>query len=214
MFKQIIYFFCILVVFLTTQTQLVDAKENKKTILVMGDSLSAGYNLPPGTSFPSKLELWLNNNGHLVKIINAGVSGDTSAGGLARLSWALAGISQKPDLVIIEFGGNDALRGIEPSNTKTNLDEMITQLKDAGIATYLMGMKAPPNMGSNYGEQFDGLYAKLAEKHEIPLYPFFLEGVAAIPHLNLVDGIHPNEEGVDVIVQKLGPLVANIIAVP
>lgn len=188
------------------------AQNNHKTILVMGDSLSAGYNLPPSASFPSKLEVWLNNNGLSVNIINAGVSGDTSAGGLARLNWALAGISHDPDLVIVEFGGNDALRGIEPYSTTANLDEMIIELKEKNLPVYLMGMQAPPNMGSHYGNQFNSIFAKLAEKHNIPLYPFFLEGVAAIPHLNLIDGIHPNEEGVDVIVERLGPLVAKIIS--
>lgn len=218
MFKKFMCFLVVLTFFSTLPNQHSFAQSiddnTLKTILVMGDSLSAGYNLPPGTSFPSKLQIWLNNNGHTVKVINAGVSGDTSAGGLARLDWALAGISNPPDLVIVEFGGNDALRGIEPANTTANLDEMITTLKEKQIPTYLMGMKAPPNMGAHYGGQFDGLFAKLAEKHSIPLYPFFLDGVAAIPHLNLIDGIHPNEQGVDIIVSKLGPLVAELIYAP
>ena len=213
MFKKNLTILLFIFVLFLPQTSKVFAGD-EITILVMGDSLSAGYNLPPGTSFPSKLEVWLNNNGQNVNIINAGVSGDTSAGGLARLDWALAGIAHKPHLVIVEFGGNDALRGIEPENTTSNLDGIIRQLKEKNIPTFLMGMKAPPNMGSHYGDQFNGIYAELATKHGIPLYPFFLEGVAAIPHLNLIDGIHPNEAGVDIIVSRLGPLVASMIGAP
>jgi acyl-CoA thioesterase I len=181
-------------------------------VLVMGDSLSAGYNLPPGTSFPDQLEDWLNNRGLTVRVINAGVSGDTSAAGRARLDWALASApGGRPDLVIIEFGGNDVLRGIEPARTRDNIGAMIDALSQKNIPTLLAGMQAPPNMGDDYANEFRALYSDLAAEKEVALYPFFLDGVAAIPALNLADGMHPTVEGIGIIVARIGPLVASLI---
>jgi len=182
-----------------------------KTLLVIGDSLSAGYNLPPGAGFPERLEDFLRGQGHDITVINAGVSGDTSSGGRARLGWAIAGMPAGPDLVIIELGGNDALRGIEPTLTRKNLSAMIEELKASGTNILLAGMQAPPNMGREYEAEFNALYADLANQYDIPLYPFFLDGVAANPDLNLADGIHPNEAGINVIVTRIAPLVKELL---
>jgi len=178
------------------------------TVVVMGDSLSAGYNLPPGAAFPERLEVWLEREGVPVAMVNAAVSGDTSAGGLARIEWAVTGNGgNKPDLVIVEFGGNDALRGFEPALTRSNIARMIEYLAARDIPVLLAGMRAPPNMGREYESEFNGLYPALAEEYGVHFYPFFLEGVAAVPELNLGDGIHPNEAGITVIVEMIGPHV-------
>lgn len=173
-------------------------------MLALGDSLTAGYGLGPGEGFTDRLQAHLRASGHDIAVHNAGVSGDTSAGGLARLDWALAG---PVDLVIVELGANDGLRGIDPAETERNLDAIVTKLKTKGIPVLLAGMRAPPNMGDAYAEDFDGLYGRLAAKHDVPLYPFFLDGVAAQPELNQGDGIHPNAEGVGVIVSRIAPFV-------
>lgn len=184
----------------------------EKTILAMGDSLMAGYNLPPGVSFPSRLEAWLTERGVAVEVINAGVSADTSSGGLARLEWTLAGLpGGKPDLVILEFGANDMLRGIDPAVTRRNLDAMLKTLSGRGIETLVMGMKAAPNLGPRYAEDFNAIFPELAEKYDVALYPFFLEGVAADPELNLDDGVHPNEKGLEVMVERAGPKVLELL---
>lgn len=137
-------------------------------------------------------------------MINAGVSGDTSAGGLARLDWAL---TDQPDLVIIELGANDALRGLQPTQTRQNLDRILQHLQEKGIPALLTGMKAPRNLGRTYYTNFDRIYPELAQKYNIPFYPFFLEGVTGVPGLNQPDGMHPTLAGVDVIVQRILPLV-------
>ena len=179
-----------------------------RTIVVMGDSLSAGYNLPPGAAFPARLEIWLAAKGTSVEVVNAAVSGDTSSGGLARVEWSISEHpGGGPDLVIVEFGGNDALRGFEPSLTRSNLARIIEFLKERQIPVLLAGMRAPPNMGREYEAEFNGLYPELAKEYGVYFYPFFLEGVAAIPALNLSDGIHPNEKGIGVIIENIGPLV-------
>ena len=211
MFKKILTHLSIALTLFAFLPQTGHSQSAEKTILVMGDSLSAGYRLPHGSSFPSKLEVWFQASEQNIKVINAGVSGDTSAGGLARLDWALAGLAQKPDLVIVEFGGNDALRGIDPENTRANLSQILIELNDQNIPAYLMGMQAPPNMGADYGNEFNGIYAELAARHKVALYPFFLDGVAAIPELNLDDGMHPNEAGIDIIVERIAPLVLGLI---
>ena len=138
------------------------------------------------------------------QVIDAGVSGDTSAGGLARLDWALA---DAPDLVILELGANDMLRGVDPAETRANLDAILAKLREAGPRVLLAGMRAAPNLGPDYGGAFEGLYAELATKYDVPLYPFFLEGVATDPDLNLADGLHPNEAGVAEIVRRILPHV-------
>lgn len=173
-------------------------------IVALGDSLTAGYQLPPADAFPVKLQAALRAGGRRVSVENAGVSGDTSTGGLERLDWAVA---EGTDLVILELGANDALRGIAPAITRRNLDEIIARLKARGIAVLLAGMLAPPNMGAAYGAEFNRIFPELAEKHGVPLYPFFLDGIAATPALNLADGMHPNGRGVDIIVQRILPLV-------
>lgn len=177
-------------------------------IVVLGDSLVAGYGLAPGDAFPEKIEKELLASGWNVKVNNAGVSGDTTTGGLARLDWS---VPDETDLVVLELGANDALRGIPVALTRKNLDEMIARLKGRNIDVLLAGMLAPPNMGPEYGDSFRAIYSDLASKHQITLYPFFLDGVAADPELNQPDGIHPNREGIDRIVERIMPTVVNEI---
>jgi len=174
------------------------------TILVLGDSLTAGYGLAEGDAFPAALERALVAQGYSVRVINAGISGDTSAGGEARLEWSLA---DDPDLVILALGANDALRGLSPDQTRTNLVAIITRLQERQIKVLLAGMMAPRNMGENYYNSFDQIYPELAQEFDLSLYPFFLEGVAGKPELNLADGIHPNVAGVEVMVEGVLPLV-------
>jgi len=178
-------------------------------ILDFGDSLTAGYGLPAGQAFPARLEARLHQQGIEARVVNAGVSGDTTAGGLARLDWALA---DKPDLVILALGANDALRGIEPSTVRENLDKMIGKIEASGAKVLLLGMLAPPNWGEEYRHAFDQIFPELARIHHLPLYPFFLEGVAMKPELNQPDGLHPNERGVAVLVDRIAPVVARLLA--
>jgi len=177
-------------------------------ILDFGDSLTAGYGVPAGQAFPARLQAWLHDRGIAARVVNAGVSGDTTAGGLARLDWALA---DKPDLVILALGANDALRGIEPSTVRDNLDKMIGKVESTGAKVLLLGMLAPPNWGEEYKRAFDQIFPELADLHHLPLYPFFLEGVAMNPELNQPDGLHPNEKGVAVLVDRIAPVVAGLI---
>lgn len=180
-----------------------------RQIVGFGDSLMAGYGLQPGESFPEKLEKALRARGHDVVIANAGVSGDTTSGGLARLDWS---VPDGTDLVILELGANDMLRGVSPGITEKNLDEMIARLKARNITVLLAGMRAAPNLGSGYVEAFDGIYSRLAEKHDVSLYPFFLDGVAADRSLLLEDGMHPNAAGIDRMVERFLPAVERLIA--
>lgn len=182
-----------------------------RLIVALGDSLTAGYNLPPGESFPAQLEAALRARGLNVSVANAGVSGDTSSGGRARLDWALSSVAGKPDLVIVEFGGNDVLRGIEPSITRANIDAILEDLGERDIPVLLAGMQAPPNMGRDYAEEFNALYPALAQKHDVPFYPFFLDGVVFDPDLKLGDGIHPNGRGVGVMVERILPSVLDAL---
>lgn len=177
-------------------------------IVALGDSLTAGYELPPGAAFPDQLEKALRERGHDVSVLNAGVSGDTASDGLARLDWALP---EDPDIVIVELGANDALRGIDPAITREALAEILIRLKERGATVLLAGMRAPPNMGRDYAENFDPMFAELAEEHDVAFYPFFLDGVAAEPALNLADGMHPNAEGVAVIVERILPHVEALL---
>lgn len=178
-------------------------------ISVLGDSLTAGYGLPPEAAFPAQLEAALQQRGYQVEVFNAGVSGDTSAGGLARLDWLLA---DRPNLVILELGANDALRGLAPLQTEQNLHTILSRLKKHGVKTLLAGMKAPRNLGAEYYNKFDRIYPELARLHQIPFYPFFLAGVAGKPELNQADGMHPTAAGVEVIVQGILPLVEKSLA--
>jgi acyl-CoA thioesterase-1 len=178
-------------------------------ILAIGTSLTQGYNLPPGTEFTSVLQAQLRGKGHDVSVINAGVSGDTSADGLARLDWALA---EPVDGAIVELGSNDALRGLDVPQTRSNLDAVLAKLKARGVAVLLTGMKSPRNLGPEYVAAFDAVYPELAKKHRVLFYPFFLEGVAANLKLNQADGIHPNEQGTQVIVRGMLPYVEKLIS--
>ncbi|KWV44251.1 MULTISPECIES: arylesterase [Rhizobium] len=183
---------------------------NAKTISLVGfgDSLMAGYQLPPGDGFPEKLQAALTAKGVDVSIANAGVSGDTTAGGLARIDWS---VPDGTDGVILELGGNDALRGIPPEESEKNLDQIIARLKERGVAVLLVGMLAPPNMGGDYAGRFNSIYAKLAQKHGVALYPFFLDGVALDAGLKLEDGMHPNSKGIDVMVEKMEPAITQFL---
>lgn len=178
------------------------------TLVALGDSLSAGYNLPQEAAFPVRLQAALRDKGYEVTVINAGVSGDTTAGGLSRLDWMLA---DDPDGVILELGANDGLRGLDPAKTKENLATIITRLKSEGVSVLLAGMLAPPNLGRDYSRDFDVLYGDLARERDVLLYPFFLDGVAGQPRLNLDDGMHPTPEGVDIIVSRILPMVEALI---
>jgi len=182
-------------------------------ILAFGDSLTAGYGLEAGDGFTDQLEVWLNANMNVpVKVTNAGVSGDTTSGGRSRLEWGLAPFgAEGPDLVILTLGGNDGLRGIDPKITRDNIDAMVGLLTERGIPVLIGGMMAPPNLGPDYAEIFNPSYKATAEKYGQPLYPFFLEGVVADPVLNQTDGIHPNAEGVKIIVNNIGPVVKDLI---
>lgn len=178
-------------------------------IVGLGDSLMAGYGLGPGEGFPEKLEAALRARGHDVVIANAGVSGDTTSGGLSRLDWSVPDGTQ---LVILELGANDMLRGLSPDITERNLDAMISRLRLRGIGVLLAGMRAAPNLGADYQAAFDAIYPRLAEKYGIPLYPFFLDGVAADPQLLLEDGMHPSAAGVERMVERALPTVEKVIA--
>ncbi|MEO1397691.1 MAG: arylesterase [Pseudomonadota bacterium] len=193
---------------LVSEEQAVDEKADRARIVVLGDSLSAGYRLAPEEAFPVKLQKALDERGVAVTIIGAGVSGDTTSGGLARLNWS---VPEDADGVLIELGANDALRGLPPATTRSNLEAMITKLKERSIDVLLTGMLAPPNLGDQYAKEFNVIYADLAEKHDVLLYPFFLDGVVADPNLNLEDGIHPTAEGIDVIVSRILPMVERFV---
>ena len=177
-------------------------------IMVLGDSLVAGHGLPQGQAFPDILANKLAADGIDVTMINAGVSGDTTAGGLARLDWSLA---ENPNGAIIVLGGNDLLRGLDPKASHDNLDAIISRLKGRNVKILLAGMQAPRNLGADYAAEFDRIYPALAAKHDILLYPFFLDGVALMVDLNQPDGMHPNQAGVEVVAQKIMPLVKQLL---
>jgi acyl-CoA thioesterase I len=173
-------------------------------IVAFGDSLSAGYELPENEGFPKQLEAALKAKGLDVIVENSAVSGDTSSGGLERLDWSIA---DGTALVILELGANDALRGIDPALTRSNIDAMITRLKARNIKVVLAGMLAPPNMGEAYAKPFNAIYPELAAQHQTALYPFFMDGVITKSDLKLSDGLHPNAKGVAVIVSGILPVI-------
>jgi len=177
-------------------------------LLALGDSLTAGYGLPEPQGFASQLQKALTAKGYAVTVVNAGVSGDTTAGGLARLDWALA---DKPDAALVELGANDMLRGLDPTAAKANLDAILRKLGERRIPTLLAGMLATPSLGRPYTERFNGLYPDLAKAHDVPLYPFFLDGVAADRALIQPDGLHPNAQGVAIIVERILPHVTRLL---
>ena len=189
-------------------TSAAGASARTLQLVGFGDSLMAGYQLPPAQSYTAQLEAALKANGLDVAITNAGVSGDTTAGGLSRIDWS---VPDGTDAVILELGANDALRGVSPDDTKKNLDAMLSRLKDRKIPVLLMGMMAPPNMGGDYGARFNAIYGSLADKYGVPLYPFFLDGVVTQRGLQLEDGMHPNADGVGVMVEKSLPAVEQFL---
>ncbi len=200
--------FCLFIPVLVMSHSVGATQSRPMRIVALGDSLSAGYNLPASAAFPVVLEKALKARGLAVTVENAGVSGDTASGGRDRLDWSVA---NGTDLVIVELGANDALRGIDPMITEAALDEIITKLKSRKINVLLAGMLAPPNNGPDYARAFNGLYGRLATKHAVPLYPFFLEGIAGEPKFNLPDGIHPTAAGVDEIVKRILPMVEEVV---
>jgi len=181
---------------------------NSITLVVFGDSLSAGYGLEKQFAFPTRLGEALAAKGYDAKVVNAGVSGDTTAGGRSRLDWTL---DDGVDAVIVELGANDALRGLGTEQAYRNLAAILQTLADKNIPALLAGMHAPPNMGEDYGKAFDQVYQRLAVEFDVVFYPFFLDGVAANPALNIDDGIHPNPAGVDVIVERMMPDVERLL---
>ncbi|MBV9523152.1 MAG: arylesterase [Alphaproteobacteria bacterium] len=178
-------------------------------VLAFGDSLTAGLGLPPGDAFPARLQAKLAQQGIAAQITNGGVSGDTTAGGVARLDWALA---ERPDYVLLELGANDMLRGVDPKVTRANLDAMLARITASGAQVLLFGMKSVPNWGPDYQREFDAIYPALAAKYHVMLYPFFLDGVALVAALNQADGLHPNAEGVAILVDRIAPWVEKLIA--
>jgi acyl-CoA thioesterase-1 len=177
-------------------------------MVVLGDSLSAGLGLSASAAFPARLQKALGDKGIKVDMINAGVSGDTSSGGRDRLDWS---IPEGTEVVVLELGANDALRGTDPAVTRAALTDILTRLKARKIAVLLCGMVAPPNYGSEYAAKFNAIYPELSKSFDVPLYPFFLEGVAADAKLNQADGLHPTAEGVDVIVKNVLPMVEAVL---
>lgn len=177
-------------------------------IVGFGDSLMASYQLPTNQGFPAQLQEALKARGHDVKITDAGVSGDTTSDGLARLDWS---IPEGTDGVILELGANDALRGLPTEETASNLEAMVARLKERGIPVLLAGMLAPPNMGKDYGLAFNAIYPDLAKRFDLVLYPFFLDGVTGNPGLELGDGMHPNPEGIKVMVEKFLPAAEKFV---
>ncbi|HWL66770.1 MAG TPA: arylesterase [Geminicoccus sp.] len=173
-------------------------------IAVLGDSLTAAYGLSVNEGFPARLEAALRDAGRNCAVIDAGVSGDTSAGGLSRADWVLA---DKPSHLIVELGANDALRALPTDQLERNLDAIIAKATAAGVPVFLAGMLAPPNLGAAYGKSFRQVYEDVADRHDIPLYPFFLDGVAGDHTLNLPDGIHPTAAGIDIIVERIMPTI-------
>jgi acyl-CoA thioesterase-1 len=178
-------------------------------IAVLGDSLIAGHGLPADATFPAKLEKALKAKGLAVEVVNAGVSGDTASGGLARLDWS---VPNGTDAVILELGANDMLRGVDPKITRKALAEIVRRLSERRIAVLIAGMRAAPNLGTDYVRDFEAIYPELAAKHDLLLYPFFLEGVATVSKLNQRDGIHPTAAGIDTIVTRILPKVEELVA--
>lgn len=212
MMHRVAIFCCVLLVAATGPLCRPSAKAagavDPVKVVVLGDSLTAGYGLAETNAFPQLLEQVLRERGHQVDIVNAGVSGDTATGALSRLGWA---VQDGTDLVIVELGANDALRGVAPRKTEASLRAIITRLKSRNIEVLLAGMRAPPNMGPDYEVEFNAIYSTLSREFDISLYPFFLDGVAANPELNLDDGIHPNEQGVAEIVNRMRPMIEAMI---
>lgn len=202
--RFLLAFFALL--FLPAAAQAAD-----KLVLAFGDSLTAGYRLPPGQGFAPQLEAALRKQGIAARVHNAGVSGDTTAQGRARLNWVLAALKAKPDAVIVELGANDMLRGLDPARAEANLDAILAELSKRRIKVLLAGMVAAPNLGSDYAKRFNPIYARLAAKYRVPLYPFFLAGIVGDRSLHIGDAIHPNARGVSVIVKGVVPQLGKLL---
>ena len=203
-----VHILVLIMALMTTGTALAQTPAKPIKMVVLGDSLSAGFGLPSTAAFPARLQKALEAKGIRVDMINAGVSGDTSSGGRDRLDWS---VPDGTEGVIVELGANDALRGIDPDLTRTALTDIVQRLKARKIAVMLCGMLAPPNYGAEYAARFNSIYPDLAKKFDVPLYPFFLDGVAAEKKLNQADGIHPTAEGVDLIVKNILPTVEALL---
>jgi acyl-CoA thioesterase-1 len=208
-FAQVLALTIVCAVGFVLSAQAQNAAERPINIVVLGDSLSAGFGLPGEAAFPAKLAVALKAKGIAASVNNAGVSGDTASGGLERLDWS---VPDGTDAVIVELGANDMLRGVEPAVTRNALDAIIAGLKARNIAVLLCGMQAPPNMGADYARAFNAIYPALASTHQVVFYPFFLDGVAAVTTLNQRDGMHPNAAGVDAIVARILPKVEELVA--
>jgi acyl-CoA thioesterase-1 len=187
------------------------AAERTIRILALGDSLTSGYGLPNGSAFPDVLERALKAQHVNVTLINAGVAGDTSSDGLARLDWTLSDPKNTPDAAIVELGANDALRGLPPAEMERNLDAILAKLKARNIPVLLAGMKSPRNLGPAYAAEYDAVFARLSKKYNTLLYPFFLDGVVLDRSLIQTDGLHPNAKGLDVIVKNIAPSVVKLV---
>jgi acyl-CoA thioesterase-1 len=190
------------------------AQEQDVHILAFGDSLTAGYGLPRDQGFAPQLEDVLRRNGVRAFVTNAGVSGNTTSNGRARVRWTLDGLKRKPDLAIVALGANDMLRGMRPEQTREDLDYILAEFKKRGIPLVVAGMLAPPNLGRDYQTKFNAIFPGLARKYDAPLYPFFLAGVAGVPSLNLPDRVHPNFQGVKRMVSGIAPTVLKALGRP
>lgn len=199
----------LLATWIITLTVVTPATADQTRLLAFGDSLVAGYGLPQDQGFTAQLESALRKAGYDIAVTNAGSSGDTTAGGRSRVAWSLA---DKPDAAIVVLGGNDGLRGLDPSQTHANLAAILTEFSNAGVPVLLAGMLAPPNLGRAYGEEFSAAYRRLDAEFDVVFYPFFLDGVAAEADLNQPDGIHPNEKGVAEIVERMLPSLKDLLA--
>ena len=195
----------------TDSSAKADADEAEILVVAFGDSLYAGYGVDQKEGFAPELETALQAAGKDVRVHNAGVSGDTTAAGLRRMDFVLDSLPRKPDLVILGLGGNDMLRGFKPSETRTNLDAMVRKLRERDIPMMLTGMLASPNLGAEFSKEFNIIYPALAREYDVPLYPFFMDGVVGRPDLLLPDGIHPTADGIDIIVGKITPQVVDAL---
>ena len=208
-FMTIIFACALALTALLAPTSAALAQERSLKLVALGDSLTAGYGLPESAAFPVVLEKALKAKGYKVEIANAGVSGDTSSGGLDRLDWS---IPDGTDGVIVELGANDMLRGLDPAGTRRNIETIVERLKARNIPVMLAGMYASRNLGEAYIQKFDTIYSDIAKKHDLVLYPFFLDGVAGERSLNLPDGLHPTAKGVEIIVERILPSVESFLA--
>src|SRR5882724_7647794 len=198
-------------ILISASVQGANAAETALRVLAFGDSLTQGYGVPPGMDFPTVLERALKTKGVDAAIINAGVSGDTSAGGLARLDWSLGDAKNAPDAAIVELGANDGLRGLAPAEMEKNLDTILAKLKARNMPVLFTGMKGPRNFGAAYATDYDAVFPHLAKKYGVLFYPFFLEGVVLDRALVQPDGLHPNPKGVEAIVKAITPLAVVLV---